>query len=89
MALALAAGKYLKSGIGGTIDKFPALWIPINKCCLYNSAKIGQRVGCWHVYADYALKSYLSQRTRNLSLVTITDTHGGIPVERLVEVFYR
>ncbi|HHT60918.1 MAG: hypothetical protein QM280_02700 [Bacteroidota bacterium] len=88
-ALALAAGKYLKSGIDGTIDKFPALWISLSTNVAYTiPLKSGNELGVG-VYADYALKGYLSQRTRNLSLVTITDTHDGIPVERLVESVLR
>ncbi|MDD3405305.1 MAG: hypothetical protein PHH23_03455 [Paludibacteraceae bacterium] len=84
-AIALAADKYAETTVNDKIDYFPACWISLSANFAYSfMLKSGNELGLG-VYADYALNRYKNQRTRNLSLVSITDTHDGIPVERLSE----
>lgn len=83
-ALALATGKNGEIFLADELVHMPAIWCTLSADFSYNIAlKSGNELGIG-LYVDYALNNYHVPKTSNLSLLSITDTHAGVPVSRIV-----
>ena len=83
-ALALATGTNTMTTAGKLVS-FPYAWIAIAVDGTYNiKLKNGNKIGIG-LYADIAVNNYKLLKTSNLSLLSISDTKSGVPVDRLTE----
>ena len=94
-ALALRAGLRGLQQTSSRENMLPVLWYAISLETGYDvyqhvarlrTSSWGLRVS---VYADVAINEYEVAKTSNLSVLTLTDTRDGIPVERVLESVLR
>lgn len=89
-ALALAAGNEAKAASKGDVKSYPFCWIAgaFDLNYYINLKRSGRRLSVG-VYADVAFHTQNLPRTRNLSLLSITETSESVPVSRQTESVLR
>lgn len=94
-ALALRAGLRGLQQTSSRENMLPVLWYALSLETGYDVYQhvARMRTSSWglrvSVYADVAINEYQIVKTSNLSVLTLTDTRDGIPVERVLESVLR